>query len=225
MQETLNMIRQPKWTRREIDDLKKLYETGIPYQTIADTLRRTVSAIKTRGQMCGLRRPRGLARKEIEDLKEYAANLGLDETVLPTNPTALRLLICLAKTGVSSKLALDKMCSVGESARNKAIQSLSSLGLVFVDDFCSPAEVILKRKAYRTRPKPVLADHDQIKMGVLPTMTKLHIELDAWLPACYEDEASIEENRAFIVRQLQNAQSGDVSPADFYSIFYSLNRK
>jgi len=134
----------------------------------------------------------------------------------------LRILICLANKGVSSKPALDKACSVGSCARNKAIQSLSALGLVFADNFCSPTEVILKRKAYRTRPEPVLADRDQIRMGVLPTMMKLHSELDAWLPVCYENQASIEEYRAFIVRQLKNAQSGDVPRAEFYSIFYSL---
>jgi len=70
-----------------------------------------------------------------------------------------------------------------------------------------------------------MAEPDQIRMGVLPTMTKLHSELDAWLPVSGTQKRMVETYRAFIVRQLENAQSGDVSPADFYSIFYSLNRK
>jgi|GEM_PF-2161446 len=218
------MIRQPIWTRRQLSDLKTHYESGVPIQAIAEALGRTASAIKTRAQLNGFRRPRRCGSKEVEALKTYAAKLGLDEASLPTAPSELRILICLSQIDISSKPGLDKACSIGDSARNKAIRALRLSGLALVDNFCSPSEVILTRKAYRSRPEPVLADNDQIRLGVLPSMTKLCSELDSWLPAICRKQASIDMYRCFIIRKLENTQTGDITPADFYSIFYDLKR-
>ncbi len=219
------MIREPKWTRRQLAELKRLFETGVPYIEIVEALGRSASAIKTRAQLCGFRRPRRLGRKESDALQAYALNLGLDEAIRPTNPTALRVLICLAQTDISTKLGLDKACLASESGRNKAVQSLRSSGLVYVDDFCSPVELVLTRKAYCSRPEPMLADDDQIRAGTLPSMTALCSELDAWLPVICRSKTSSDKYRAFIIRQLENAQSGDIATADFYSIFYNPKRR
>jgi hypothetical protein len=214
------MIRDPKWTRRELEQLKTQYETAMPYLAIAESLGRSVSAIKTRAQLCGFRRPGRAGRKEIDALITRAIELGLDESVLPSNPTALRVLAYLAMKEISTKSDLVKHCVTGESAVSKAVHLLRSLGLVYVDDFRNPAELVLTRKAYRIRPEPVIADEDQIRAGVLPSTAALNGALDVWLSVIGRSQTISERYREFAIRQLENAESGDVRPGSFYSMFY-----
>lgn len=223
--ESVSMIRERKWTNHEVAELKVMYESGEPLKAIAERLDRSVSAIKSRAQMHQYYRPTTYGLNRVKALQARAIECGIDEAHLPSNPSDLKILILLTQLHLANKADLDARCAIKESTRNKSVSRLRTAGLVFIDDYSSPAEVILTRKAFQTRPEPALADEDQIKIGVLPTMEKLVSELSVWAPACVPNQDTVERFKAFIIRQLTNARSGEVSPADFYSIFYKSERK
>lgn len=216
------MRRERIWKLRDLNELKLLYEAGWPVLEIALKLKRTESAVKTRAQKNGYRRPGRIGQDGIETLQAAAIHRGLDQAILPKNPTALRILIGLADHDILTSKALEEECKIQSSSRNKSIALLQSAGLVFVDRFVNPNEVVLTRLAYSSRAEPDLGDFGQICAGVLPGMSKLGSELDTWLSAVCRNEGSVETYRGFLVRQFQNAESGDITSSDFYSIFYSL---
>lgn len=218
-------MRPPLWAKRQIEQLKDMYESGVTVGTIAAELERTQSAVKTRAQIEGLRRPKRFGAREIAALHMQAVACGLDEAHLPANPTALRILVRLANFDISAKHDLDQLCSMGHSARNKAIAILRSCGLVMVDNFSSPSEIILTRRAYRSRPKPGFVDLAAVRNGILPTMNELIDSLDAWVSASCCNPASVGRYREFIIRQLLNAQSGDITTDAFFSIFFDPKAK
>lgn len=212
-------MREPLWSKRDLETLKNLYEGGVPTFTIAVELNRSLSAIRTQAQIRGFRRPKGFGTREIAALRNLAVECGLDPDHLPTNPTALRILLWLADADICSKRDLDKFLSVEQSTRNKAIQILKAAGLVLVDDFSRSSEVILTRRAYRSRPEPGFADPTNVRNGLLPSMDELIDALDTWVAASCRNPASVDRYREFIIRQLLNAQSGDISREAFFSIF------
>jgi len=219
------MIRERRWTSREVAELKVMYEGGVPLREIAERLDRTLSAIKTRAQLHQMCRPRRFSSSQVRFMQAQAIECGLDSNHLPGNPSALKILILLAQRDLLTKQELDSCCSIKDSTRNKSLKNLRGAGLVCIDDFSNPGEVVLKRKAYQSRPEPVLATPEQVRIGALPTMAKLLSAIDVWLPSCCKSLDSIERYKAFIVRQLENAKSGDIPPADFYSIFYCSARR
>jgi hypothetical protein len=213
------MLRERRWTNHEIARLKVMYESEAPKQVIMTELHRTWSAVKTRAQLEGIHRPKRYGLSKIHMMQAQAIKLGLDQAHLPTNPSALKILMSLVQVDITTKPELDKHCDINPSTRNKALALLHDAGLVFIDDFSSPAEVVLKRKAYQSRPEPVLATPDQARIGELPTLVKLQSELDVWLPSACRSEVSANGLRALLVRQLANARAGDISHTEFYSIF------
>ena len=217
------MIRQPFWTRTQLAELKKLYEAGVCYKVIAETLDRSVSAIKTRAHMNQFRRPKRCDANSIDALQAQAENLGLDGTLLPRNPSALRILVCLAEADIKTKPGLDVACSISSSTRNRALQLLRLSGLVYVDDLCSPAEVVLTQKAYLSRPEPILTDSVEIGSRNLPTLGELDRKIGTWTQAICRNSASINKYGLFLVRQIFYAQSGDRSTAEVYAIFYRVD--
>ena len=219
------MNRERKWTSREVAALKVVYESGEPLREIAERLDRTLSAIKSRAQIHQMCRPRRFGSSQVRLMQARAIECGLDQTRLPSNPSALKILVLLAQRDLVTKQELDSCCSIKDSTRNKALKWLCDAGLVFIDDYSSPGEVVLKRKAYQSRPEPVLATPEQIRIGALPTMAKLLGQMDVWLTSCCKSQDCFEPYKALIVRQLENTKSGDISPADFYSIFYVPDRK
>lgn len=217
-------MREPNWTKRELAILKKFYESGVQSQTIAAELNRSLAAVRGRAQIQGYRRPNRMGHKEITDLRTRAVACGLDEAHLPKCPTSLKILVHLATADIAAKHDLDELCSMGTSARNLAIQDLKESGLVLVDDFSRPSEIILTRRAYQLRPEPSFADPAAVRNGALPTMTQLTDALDTWTAASCRNPASVDRYREFIVRQLVNAESGDITHAAFYSIFFDFER-
>ena len=217
-------MRQPIWSKRDLEKLKNFYEGGAPTFTIAAELNRSLSAVKTRAQMKGYRRPKRFGARDIAQLHIQAVDCGLAPDHLPANPTALKILLWLANADICSKHELDKFLSIEQSTRNKAIQILKAAGLVFVDDFSRSGEIILTRRAYRSRPAPGFADPANVRNGALPTMTQLTDALDTWTAASCRNPASVDRYREFIIRQLLNAESGDITHAAFYSIFFDFER-
>jgi len=165
-----------------------------------------------------------LGARQIAALHSQATASGLSDAHIPGNPTALKILVCLANIDISAKRDLDELCSTGPSARNLAIQILKTCGLILVDEFSRPSEIILTRRAYQLRPEPSFADPAAVRSGVLPTMTQLTDALDTWTAASCRNPASVDRYREFIVRQLVNAESGDITHAAFYSIFFDLRK-
>lgn len=218
-------MREPLWSKRDLEKLKNLYEGGVPTFTIAAELNRSLSAIRTQAQIRGFRRPKGFGTREIAALRNLAVECGLDPDHLPRNPTALRILLWLADADICSKRDLDKFLSIEQSTRNKAIQKLKACGLVFVDDFSRSSEVILTRRAYRSRPEPGFADPANVRNGILPSMEELIDALDTWVAACCRNPASLDRYRDFAIRQLLNAQSGDIKHDAFFSIFIDIKAK
>lgn len=212
------MLRERRWTSHEIARLKVMYESGAPKQVIMTELQRTWSAVTSRAQIEGIHRPKRYGLNKVHLMQAHAIKLGLAQAYLPTNPSALKILMSLVQADIATKPELDKQCDIQPDTRNKALALLRESGLVFIDDFSSPAEVVLKRKAYQSRPEPVLATPDQARIGELPTLVKLQSELDVWLPSACRSEVSADALRALLVRQLANAKAGDISPAEFYSI-------
>jgi hypothetical protein len=217
--------RQPIWTSRELAELKRLYESGMPCAGIAAILNRSVSAVRTRVGMEGLHRPNRFGKSDISALQDHATSIGLDPAILPTNPTAMRMLIHLAKADISTRPALATACQITAAGRDKAIQSLKALEVVCVDRFCSPNEITLSQKAYHSRPEPELAINDRWSLTELPTPSQLASALDAWLPAVCQSKTSVESYRAFIMRQYENAKWGDIAVRDFYLLVKNLKRK
>jgi len=217
-------MREPIWTKRELAILKKLYESGVPLQEIADAINRSPSAVRGRAQIEGNQRPGRSGASQIVALRRQAIGSGLCEARLPSQPAALKIMVCLGRLDIASKRDLDELCSMGQSARNLAIQTLRTCGLVLVDEFSRPSEIILTRRAYQLRPEPTFIDPSAARDGILPAMTQLTDALDTWAAASCRNPASVDRYREFIVRQLLNAESGDISLADFYSIFFDFER-
>jgi len=217
-------MREPIWSKRELAILKDFYESGVPLPAIAAYLKRSPSAIRTRAQMHRFCRPSRVGFFGIAALQKQAIDCRFDATHIPTNPTALKILIWLLNTDIASKRDLDQTCSIGASARNKAIQLLDSLGLVLSDKYWSPSEIILTRRAYQLRPEPSFVDPAAVHAGILPTMRQLTEALDTWTAASCRNAASVDRYRDFIVRQLINVESGDIPHSAFYSIFFDLEK-
>jgi len=217
-------MREPIWSKHEIALLKQLYTSGVPLRSIAAQLNRSISAIRTRVQLEGMRRSNRLGANEITALQNQALACGIDPAHIPANPSPLKILIRLVIDDICCSKNLDELCSMGSSARNKAIQLLNDMGLIFADKYSSPREIILTRRAYQLRPEPSFADPAAVRSGALPTMTQLTDALDTWAAASCRNPASVDQYREFIIRQLINAESGDITPADFYSIFFDLTK-
>jgi predicted transcriptional regulator len=218
-------MREPLWSKRDLEKLKNLYEGGVPTFAIAADLNRSLSAIRTQAQIRVFRRPKGFGTREIAALRNRAVDCGLDADILPRNPTALRILIWLANDDICAKRDLDKFLSIEQSTRNKALQILKACGLVFVDDFSRSGEIILTRRAYRSRPEPGFADPANVRNGILPSMDELTDALDTWVAASCRNPASLDRYRDFAIRQLLNAQSGDIKHDAFFSIFIDTRAK
>ena len=218
-------MREPLWSKRDLEELKNLYEGGAPTFTIAAELSRSMSAVKTRAQLNGFRRPKRFGARDIAHLRIQAVNCGLAPDHLPANPTALKILLWLANADICSKRDLDKFLSIEQSTRNKAIQILKACGLVFIDDFSRCGEIILTRRAYRSRPEPGFADPAKVRNGILPSMAELTDALNTWVAASCRSPASLDRYRDFAIRQLLFAQSGDIKHDAFFSIFVDIKAK
>lgn len=217
-------MREPNWTKRELAILKKLYESGVPLQKIAAELNRSLAAVRGRAQIEGFRRPNRMGHREISDLRSRAIACGLDEAHLLKCPTSLKILVHLANADIAAKHDLDELCLMGTSARNLAIQDLKESGLVLVDIFSRPSEIVLTRRAYKTRTEPSFVDLAAVRDGILPTLDELTDALESWTVANCHNPESVDRYGEFIVRQLINAQSGDITHAAFYSIFFDFER-
>ena len=90
-----------------------------------------------------------------------------------------------------TKQEMDLRCSIKDSTRNKALKNLRDAGLVFIDDYSNAGEVVLKRKECKSRPEPVLATPDQLKIGALPTMAKLLGAINVWLPSLCKSQVDV----------------------------------
>jgi len=218
-------MREPNWTKRELAVLKKLYESGVPLQKIAAELNRSLAAVRGRAQIQGYRRPKRMGHKELSDLRSQAVACGLDEAHLPKSPAAIKIMVHLADSDIAAKHDLDRLCSMSQSGRNLAIQDLKACGLVLVDDFARPSEIVLTRRAYKTRTEPSFVDQAAVRDGILPTLDELTGALESWAAANCHNPESVDRYGEFIVRQLINAQSGDITPAEFYSIFFDPKAK
>jgi len=217
-------MREPNWSKRELTTLKSLYESGVPRQTISIELNRSPGAVGGRAQIKGYRRPKRSGAREIAALQKQAVACGLDEAHIPGSPATLKIVVCLANFDITAKHDLDVLCSMGPSARNQAIQILKTCDLVLVDEFSRPSEIILTRRAYRLRPEPSFGDPVSVRDGVLPTMKQLTEDLESWTAASCRNPASVDRYRAFVIRQLIHAGSGDITPAAFHSIFFDLSK-
>lgn len=209
--------RQPKWLKSDLAYLKDAYESGVPISTIADTLRRTGSAVRTRAQIEHLNRPGRTNPSQVNALLDEAQSRGLRRDGLPSNPSALKIAILLAANSVASKKDLDKTLGISSSTRNKALQVLISTGLVFIDDSVSPGEVVLTHAAFAGRVELPL-DRNGFP-GQFPTAIALTQALNGWLPKVCGSEANRSKYGELISRQLPLATYGDIQEADFFALF------
>lgn len=219
------MIRQPTWSQSQLATLKHMYESGVPLHAIAAELNRSVGAIRGRAQIQCYRRPKRSGLREVLAHKTQAFTLGLAIDKIPAVPTVLKIASLLAMHHVVARQNLDPLCGVGPSARNNALAALKSAGLILCDEYYSPAEVILTRRAFVDRSIPGFLDLDAVRDNRLPTEDELRESLDGWVSDVCRDPLAREPYRDFILRQFLDATSGDITVADFYSIFVEVNNE